>query len=78
MFPSILRLGSAVQVDDDLKTSLTCPFNGFVDIWSGALDIRTGKVSIGPVPDGNPNGVEASSLDALEVGKSDERVPMLR
>jgi hypothetical protein len=72
----VLRLWCAVEVDDHLQASLSCPVDRRINIRSSTLCVRSPRIHVAPVSNGYAHQIEASILDFPEVIERHETVPM--
>jgi hypothetical protein len=73
---AILRLGCAVEIDDDFQASQSRPVNGSIKVRSSSLYIRAPRGDIAPVSNGNAYEIEARVLDLPEIVERHEALPM--
>jgi len=74
---SVLRAGRTVQVNEDFKTSTSCPVDSSIDVLCGALYVWRACVVVGPKANWYPDEVEARRSNLLEVAECCPCVPML-
>ena len=65
-----------MKIEDHFDADLSCPLNGLVEVRCSALCVRRVGIVERPVSNGDPDNVEATARNLLEVRKLYPAIPM--
>ena len=65
-----------MAINPDFHAGRACPSDRFLEIGVGAGKVRRVGIIVGPVADGDAEGVDACRSECLDIGFGEESIPV--